>query len=179
MGVFFHDDLDRVWEQSRLQSLPTHVHPLGIEGAQLLATAVALAVQMTQYDREAFFGELLARCESDRFREKIEIASRAERRLDLEPLGNGIEAFESVATAIACFALTPYSYEETISRAIFLGGDTDTIAAMAGAISGAFLGVEAISPHLIETLEETPKGKEYLRELGQRLHKAYDAGVAR
>jgi poly(ADP-ribose) glycohydrolase ARH3 len=45
VGLLFCDDLDRVWDQARLSALPTHVHPLGIEGAQLLALAVALAVR--------------------------------------------------------------------------------------------------------------------------------------
>ena len=32
VGLFFHHDLEAVWEQARLSALPTHVHPLGIEG---------------------------------------------------------------------------------------------------------------------------------------------------
>jgi len=46
-----------------------------------------------------------------------------------------------VPTAIASFALTPHSYEENeLANLIMIGGDTDTMAAMAGAISGALLG---------------------------------------
>jgi transposase InsO family protein len=37
--------------------------------------------------------------------------------------------------AVASFALTPESFEATISNVIFLGGDTDTLAAMAGALA--------------------------------------------
>jgi ADP-ribosylglycohydrolase len=36
------------------------------------------------------------------------------------------------------------AFEKTVTYAISLGGDTDTIGAMAGAISGAYLGIEAI-----------------------------------
>ena len=43
----------------------------------------------------------------------------------LAVLGNRIEALHSAPTAIASFALTPESFEETISNVIFLGGDTD------------------------------------------------------
>ena len=56
------------------------------------------------------------------------------------PDGNGIEATESVVTAIACFVLAPDSYRDVIGSAIYLGGDTDTIAAMAGALSYQVLG---------------------------------------
>src|SRR5262249_49180150 len=45
VGLVFCYDLGRVAEQARISALPTHRHPLGIEGAQLLALAVALAAQ--------------------------------------------------------------------------------------------------------------------------------------
>ena len=44
-------------------------------------------------------------------------------------------------TALASFALTPTRISDTVGNVILLGGDTDTLAAMAGALSGAFLGV--------------------------------------
>ena len=45
VGLLFRDDQRALWEQARLSALPTHVHPLGIEGAQVLALAVAFASQ--------------------------------------------------------------------------------------------------------------------------------------
>lgn len=169
VGMFFHHDLNQVWQQARLSAVPTHVHPLGIEGAQILATAVALCLRMPQWDRHAFFEQLLSRCVSGVFRAKLEMAASVQGESDLIPLGNGIEAHESVATAIACFTLAPNDYWEVISSAIFLGGDTDTIAAMAGSLSGAFLGVDAIPMNLIALLEETPKGREYIVDLARSL----------
>jgi len=176
VGMFFHRELDRAWEQARLSAMPTHVHPLGVEGAQLLATAVALCLQTDKLGRQTFFAELLSRCTSDIFRAKLDLASRIERPSDLLQLGNGIEATESVATAIACFVLTPNDYYEVISSAIYLGGDTDTIAAMAGALSGAYLGVDAIPPHLIALLEESPKGRDYIVDLAKKLFALYATG---
>ena len=41
VGLLFREDHDRLWEQARLSALPTHLHPLGIEGAQVLALAVS------------------------------------------------------------------------------------------------------------------------------------------
>ena len=34
IGLLFNHDLDRVMVEARLSALPTHIHPLGIEGAQ-------------------------------------------------------------------------------------------------------------------------------------------------
>jgi poly(ADP-ribose) glycohydrolase ARH3 len=39
VGLVFRDDRPRLFEQARLSALPTHRHPLGIEGGQLLALA--------------------------------------------------------------------------------------------------------------------------------------------
>ncbi|HEX5269927.1 MAG TPA: ADP-ribosylglycohydrolase family protein [Gemmataceae bacterium] len=175
VGLLFHDDLDEVWEQARRSALPTHTHPLGIEGAQLLAVAVALCLRPTEFDRAAFFEELLRRCQSDEYRGRLERAAAAQSPEDVARLGNGIKAPESVPTAIALFASAPESYTEVVGRAILLGGDTDTIAAMAGALSGAYLGVEAIPAALLHRLEDDVKGRTYIAALAEQLHCSHQA----
>jgi poly(ADP-ribose) glycohydrolase ARH3 len=173
VGLLFHDQPDVLREQSRRSALPTHLHPLGIEGAQLLALAVALAIQDGPLDRDAFFARLRENCGSVEYRGRLEQAARVRAPGDLAALGNGIEALESVPTAIASFALTPTSYEETIGNVIFLGGDTDTLAAMAGALSGAHLGMKGLPARLVGLVESSPKGRDYLLSLADRLHAAY------
>ncbi len=173
VGLFFRDDQQSVASQARMSALPTHIHPLGIEGAQLLALAVAYASTAEQFNRDAFFAHLLQHCQSAEFHQKLEQASKVQDAHELMTLGNGIEALESVPTAIASFALAPHSYADTIGNVIFLGGDTDTLAAMAGAISGAFLGLAAIPTDLIDRLETSPKGGAYIVELADRLLRTY------
>ena len=179
VGLFFRDNETEVLEQSRLSSLSTHLHPLGIEGAQLLAIAVAHASKTDRLDLNAFYAELLRHTQSSEYRAKLETAQSVQSPDGLLALGNGIEALESVPTAIACFALTPNSYIDTIANAIFLGGDTDTIAAMAGAISGAYLGINSIPDVLLNHLEESPKGRTYIVDLADRLHRSYAACIAK
>src|SRR6478609_4152215 len=58
VGLLFRDDRQQLREQARLSALPTHVHPLGIEGAQLIALAVALCTRMDRFNRTTFFAEL-------------------------------------------------------------------------------------------------------------------------
>lgn len=174
VGLFFRDDRRQLWQQARASALPTHVHPLGIEGAQLLALAVALCTQMDRFDRAVFFTELLSACESESYRTKIEEGKRVQAPGDLAGLGNRIEALHSVPTAIVSFALTPESYEETVSNVIFLGGDTDTLAAMAGALSGAYLGANHLPSRLVGLLESSPKGRAYIVELARNLFSTHD-----
>ncbi len=73
-------------------------------------------------------------------------------------------------TAIASFTESISSYPDTIARAISMGGDTDTLAAMAGALSGAHLGKHAPPPNLLDLLEDGHKGKTYIRDLAHSLH---------
>lgn len=175
IGLAFRDDLAKLWEQARLSSLPTHLHPLGIEGAQLLALAVALACKATTLDRRAFFEQLESFATWTEYAGPLSRAKQIQDRRDLALFGNGVAAADSVVTAIASFALTPDDYGATIGNVILLGGDTDTMAAMAGAISGAYLGIEAIPAHLIGLLETSPKGRAYIAALAKDLAKTYTA----
>jgi poly(ADP-ribose) glycohydrolase ARH3 len=176
VGLLFRNERDQIRKQARLSSLPTHRHPLGIEGAQLLALAVAIGSRSgpSEFDRAAFFRELSAACDSTDYRTKIEEAARVRSPEQLAGLGNRIEALHSVPTAIASFALTPESFEATIAHVIFLGGDVDTMAAMAGAISGAYLGAGRLPARLVNRLENGPKGRDYLIELSSQLLNAHD-----
>ncbi|KAM4796662.1 ADP-ribosylhydrolase ARH3 [Rhinophrynus dorsalis] len=94
-------------------------------------------------------------------------------------LGNGIAALESVPTAIYSFLrcmdpveeLPPEfnSLQRTIAYSISLGGDTDTIATMAGAIAGAYHGDEQV-PHNWKCSSEGYKDAEVW---GEKLHHLY------
>lgn len=173
IGILFRDEPKRLWEQARLSALPTHRHLLGIEGAQLLALAVGLASRMERFDRTAYFDGLLRVCTTEEYRSKLGEASKVQSPDDLAALGNRIEALHSVPTAIASFALTPESYEATIGNVICLGGDTDTLAAMAGAISGAHVGRDRLPDRLVDLLESSPKGRAYLKSLAGQIFERY------
>jgi len=165
VGLFFRDDLNRVWDEARLSALPTHVHPLGIEGAQLLATAVALAASSDMFDSASFYGELIQRATTDEFRWLLSTAAALTPDDSVSILGSGIEAHRSVVTSIACFALSPRSYVDAVGRAVGLGGDTDTIGAMTGALSGAHLGILGLPSSLVEKLENGEMGRDAILAL--------------
>uniref|UniRef100_A0A8C5ISJ5 ADP-ribosylhydrolase ARH3 n=5 Tax=Passeriformes TaxID=9126 RepID=A0A8C5ISJ5_JUNHY len=93
-------------------------------------------------------------------------------------LGNGIAALRSVPTAIYSFLRCmdadpdiPEHYnalQRTIIYCISLGGDTDTIATMAGAIAGAYYGEEQVPPsweQSCEAFQETQRMAKSLYEL--------------
>jgi poly(ADP-ribose) glycohydrolase ARH3 len=162
---------DELWEQARLSAVPTHTHPLGIEGAQLLAHAIALALKTDHIDRKQFYRELAGRATTEEFRWHISIAAKLKPSDSLSGLGSTLYAHRSVVTAIACFAATPGAFEMVASRAIGLGDDTDTVAAMAGSLVGAFAGLAAIPSSLLAQLEDGPaKDRTHIRRLAEQLH---------
>lgn len=88
----------------------------------------------------------------------------------VQKLGHSIAAHLSVPTAIYSFLrsenpdiksdISTHPFRTTLEYAINLGGDTDTIASMACAISGAYYGSEVISKKLLrhcEASEEVTK----------------------
>ncbi len=87
----------------------------------------------------------------------------------------GISAFVvgSVLWALYAFLRSPEDYVKTIATAIFPGGDVDTTAAMAGAISGAHLGTSAIPEDLTRHLNDRGSwGCVELTALARRCHAA-------
>lgn len=65
---------------------------------------------------------------------------------------------EAVPCAIFAFLkCSQDSFQELIPYSISLGGDTDTIASMAGAIGGAFWGVEKIPQEWRDCCEESSR----------------------
>ncbi len=66
------------------------------------------------------------------------------------------------------FLRSPEDYWETVCTAIAVGGDVDTTAAMAGAMSGAHLGLGAVPSRLAHRLTDRGTwGFEELVELAQ------------
>jgi poly(ADP-ribose) glycohydrolase ARH3 len=128
---------------------------LGREGAALQACAVALALNTPSgedIEKEAFLSRLQDFVQNRLYREKLaqirELLGEQDKAKVVAVLGNGIEAPRSVPTAIYCFLRQTQSYEDTLIYAISLGGDTDTIAAMAGTISGGISGHKRHSPRM-------------------------------
>ncbi|EPQ09198.1 Poly(ADP-ribose) glycohydrolase ARH3 [Myotis brandtii] len=101
----------------------------------------------------------------------------------LTAIGNGIAAFESVPTAIYCFLRcmepdpeipsTFNSLQRTLIYSISLGGDTDTIATMAGAIAGAYYGMEQVT----ESWQQSCEGYEETDILAQSLHRVFQKSL--
>ncbi len=191
IGLFFYDDLDGLALAAREQGVITHRDTRCSAGAMAVAGAVALALREGPLDRLDFLGrlsELVVRVEAPFAEALISLSgwvtlppeeavghiSRAglERKLD-EGWGE-ITPFvvPSVLWSLYSFLKSPEDYRRTIRTAIAVGGDVDTTAAMAGAISGAHLGLAAVPRDLARRL--TDGGSWGLPELADLADRCYD-----
>lgn len=72
-------------------------------------------------------------------------------------VGTSVESTESLAAAFVVADYFSHSPYEGLCYAAELGGDTDTIAAIAGAIMGACCAMEAFPPEAIQKIREVSK----------------------
>lgn len=172
IGIFYHDDLDRLTEVAAQSSLITHSHELGKAGAVLQACAVAAATSLippVASVHDDFMTRLSELPLPEVYGRKLgkikELLTEQDRARIVAELGNGVEAFNSVPAAVYSFLRYPSSFEDAVLYAVSLGGDADTIGAMTGAISGAYLGIEAIPDKWKGKLEN----RQYIEELANRL----------
>ena len=127
--AWLFNDLDSVLHAAKLSAEITHNHPEGIKGAQATAAAIFMARKQTskdeikRYIEETFGYDLSRTCD------------------EIRPNYRHVESCqESVPEAITAF-LEGTDYEDVVRTAVSLGGDTDTIAAIAGSIAEAYYGI--------------------------------------
>ena len=122
------DSEDEVLRQARLSAAITHDHPEGIKGAQATALAVYLA---------------RTGAEKATIRARIQTPFGYDLAGTVDALRPGymfdVSCQGSVPAALIAF-LDAESYEETVRNAVSLGGDSDTLACIAGGIAEAFYG---------------------------------------
>jgi ADP-ribosylglycohydrolase len=69
-------------------------------------------------------------------------------------IGADISCANSVPTAFGLFVASRGDPMKTIKSAVNMGGDTDTIGAIAGGIAGAYGGIEAFPSNIVNQVEE-------------------------
>lgn len=140
---FAFDTIEKVREEAKRSAEVTHNHPEGIKGAEAVASAVFLA--RNGYKKEQIkdyiennFGYFLD-----------ESLDEIRQRYAFDETCQG-----TVPQAIVAF-LESESYEDSIRKAISIGGDSDTIACIVGGIAQAYY--KKISPFIVdETKERLP-----------------------
>lgn len=129
------DSEDDVKRLSRIVTEITHGHPEGLLGAEAVAMAVYLARTGTSKD------EIYRRMVADYYPEIDSFTlDKIRPSYDIDDKGLWVTCRGSIPQALRAF-FEAEGFEDTIRNAISIGGDADTIAAMAGSVAEAYYGV--------------------------------------
>lgn len=128
IGWLFNN-IDDVKSNAYQSAICTHNHKEGVKGAESIAIAIFMA-------RNKFAIEDIKKYIQDNYKYNLE------RKIeDIRPTYKFDSSCQgSVPESIICF-LESNSYEETVRKAISLGGDSDTLACIAGSIAEAYYGI--------------------------------------
>lgn len=123
------NDIDSVRRVARLSAEVSHNHPEGIKGAESVASAIFLArtghskEKIKNYIANNFGYDLNRTCD------------------EIRPAYRHVEScMETVPEAIIAF-LESTDFEDCIRNAVSLGGDCDTLTAIAGSIAEGYYGI--------------------------------------
>lgn len=157
--AWLYGDMERVRHVARCTAQVSHNHPQGIRGAEAVAAAIFLArtgstkEEIRDYVEREFGYNLHRTCEE----------IRPDYHMDVSCQG-------SVPEAIIAF-LESTDFEDAIRTAVSLGGDSDTLGAIAGSIAEGFYGLGAgqkkeILGYLTPDLREI--AERYAQEVARR-----------
>ena len=142
---FVYNTLDEVLRQAKESAQVTHNHKEGIKGAQAVAAAIFIArTNKSKREIKEFIEKI--------FHYNLEESLESIRKwYSFDPTCPG-----SVPQAIIAF-LESEDYEDTVRKAISLGGDSDTLACMAGGTAEVYYGEvpEKIKKFVLKKLDKS------------------------
>ena len=145
------DSIDEVKKYSKAVTEVSHNHPEGLKGAECVAVCIYLArngkskEEIKKFVEDNYYGEVAAMT-CDNIRPDYYFDETCQK---------------TVPQALTCF-FEGNDFEDVIRNAISIGGDSDTIAAIAGSVAEHFYGVPE---DMIKTVREEYMSRDLLRTI--------------
>lgn len=176
LGIFYYDS-KKIYEIAEKSAVATHTHPLGIDGAAILAKLISILITKDpeKFDikqrKKEMLTELMEFAKTDEYKSKLrKIKVLLEKGADLKEaekeLGSNVLAFKSVPFSIFAFFRNPYSFKDALLDTVLVSRDRDTVGAMMSVLLGSFLGINKIPENWINKLENL----EYFKQLATNLY---------
>ncbi|XWX05034.1 ADP-ribosylglycohydrolase family protein [Aggregatilineales bacterium SYSU G02658] len=171
LGFLYAPDLDATVRAAVESAYPTHATSTACSAAAAVACAVAACAQpeaaLQTVTEAACYGadagsalgvEAINPSISRRIRFAVSLVSdsrpNTEKLRDVYDLvGMGMAAYETVPAAFAVMHMAQGNPMDAIVLSANLGGDTDTTAAICGAVCGALHGINALDANMVKTIE--------------------------
>ena len=171
LALFFRENLEVLVPNAVAAAQVTHSHPIGVDGAVLIALATSLLLQ--RQPPEQVLSAVAGHCQTTEIMATLQVATSwlQENRLvgskDVaQHLGNGMTAQKSCVTALyIALRFLNQSFAEMMDFIIACGGDVDTLGSMAGALWGVYNGYEQLP---VVDLEQREQLENTARRLASR-----------
>ena len=161
---WYAKSLQECLDLAKMSAEVTHNHPEGIKGAQTVAAAIFLTrlgfnkAYIKDYIENTFGYDLSSRT--------IDEQTPTYRFY--------VSCQRSVPQSIQCW-LESSTYEETVRKAVCMGGDTDTMAAIAGSIAAATPGMEVPDEMVMKAVNARwPENGNEMIDIINEFHSKYE-----
>jgi len=177
IGAYFFDEPEKRREFVAASTLLTHTHPRALTAALAVAEAAALALRQNE-STDDWLSELPSLGHDDEWRalcrkltEALAAKKPAEAFAETLGLREAVTGYAYHSVPVALFAWLRHrgDFRATLESALNCGGDTDTVGAMVGALSGIDVGKEGIPFEWLNGIYEWPRSPLVLEQIGERL----------
>jgi len=184
LGVCYGDNFEKLKELNKISTNITHIDPKAEIGALTVALTAYIASIKKDISPDEYYDYLTEKLDKDSSKEFLEIIKKViesvknndstEIFAESIGLGKGVTGYiyHTVPIVIHCWLKNQNDYKKAITEIIFLGGDTDTTAAILGGIIGSSVGKQGIPTEWLNNIIEKPRDINHLEELGKRLSKS-------
>lgn len=186
LGIIYGHDLDTLRKYVRVSTRVTHTDPAAEYGAMAVALAASLGARYQRVDPEQYYQYLKQACRNDDSHFIVLMRKTTRSVQNKESLrefllrlgcGEGISGYiqHTVPAVIHIWLTHQDNFRLALLETIHAGGDTDTTAAIMGAIMGARVGYEELPRDWVDNLMEWPRSVSWQLELAKRLAESLDA----
>ncbi len=181
IGAFYADDFNHIQGLLKISTQMTHTDPKAFEGALAIALAAAIIIKSNPSSPPIteFFATIQPLIQGKELKASLLSAQEALLKNEsvesfAQKLGltkNGVSGYvnHTVPVVIYCWLRYFNDYSETITQIIRLGGDTDSNAAIVGALAGMTVGEDGIPKEWIDNTRNWPISINFLRKLARAL----------
>lgn len=180
LGVCYGDDPSRLRQLVHVSTVITHTDSKAEYGAMAVALAAHLAHTQPGIEAAEYL-RILKDTVGSEAGEFVDLVSRAVQSVAAGQTTEEFAASLGLASAVSGYVYHtvpvvlhawfrhPSNYQTAITEVVRCGGDTDTTAAILGAILGAGLGADGLPSAWLNGLCEWPRSVSWMTRLGQRL----------
>lgn len=178
LGVYFANDSQRRIEIVKASTLLTHTDPKAVEAALMAAESAAFATNGEQRP-EVILSRIRELGVSPEWHQPLGQIEKslaegvsAKQFADVMGFYQGVSGYAVHTMTMVLFLWLRYrgDFSTIISEAIACGGDTDSVAAIAGGIAGAE--TESFNPRWLSRLSDWPYTVDYISRLGDALEES-------